>query len=160
MRYQDVIVEKIENAARSLSQSARSMPEEKLTWEPLEKGRSALSQLQECGGTPRMIPLLLRGEGDRIPADFFTKLKAERDAWKTIADCEAAFQANIGPALEAIRNYPDDRLSALLPVPWTFQKMQAASDLILDMYWNMSYHLGQINYIQTLYGDKRMHSGM
>jgi hypothetical protein len=160
MRYQDVMVEKIENAARSLFQSARSMPEEKLAWEPLEKGRSAMSQLRECGGTPRMIPLLLRGQGDNIPPTFYSDLKAERETWKTIDDCEAAFRSCIGPALDAIRDFPDDELSTLLPVPWTFQKQQAASDLILDMYWNMSYHLGQINYIQTLYGDSRMHSGM
>jgi len=24
-------------------------------------------------------------------------------------------------------------------------------------YWNITYHLGQINYIQTLYGDSVMH---
>lgn len=160
MRYQDVIAEKIESAARSLFKSARSMPADKLEWSPMEKGRTALNQLQECGGTPRIIPILLRGEGANIPKDFFDNLKAERATWTTIDACEAAYKASIGPALEAIRQYPDDALDAMLPVPWPFQKEQIASDLILDMYWNMSYHLGQVNYIQTLYDDRVMHSGM
>jgi hypothetical protein len=31
------------------------------------------------------------------------------------------------------------------------------ADVILSPYWQLVYHTGQVNYIQTLYGDRELH---
>ena len=45
---QELAVKLNREAAQTLIRNVRAMPEDKVTWQPLDKGRTTLSQLQEC----------------------------------------------------------------------------------------------------------------
>ena len=160
MRFQDHVVALTRSLGDALFQSARAMPPEKLVWKPLDAGRSAIEMLQECAGSAAFVPDVLRGEGATAGAETAKRVRTERSSWRTLDECEAAYRKNVEPALQAILQYPDDQMEDMLPMPFAPGLEWPATHVIMDMYWNMTYHLGQINYIQTLYGDKAMHSGM
>jgi glutathione S-transferase len=56
---------------------------------------------------------------------------------------------------EAILAVPDADLANEIQVD---TETYLLADCFLHPYWNMVYHEGQINYIQTLYGDRESHS--
>ena len=54
----------------------------------------------------------------------------------------------------AIRGLTEEDLERTYPHP---RGPRLGANLILICYRNMAYHAGQINYIQTLYGDQEFH---
>lgn len=60
-------------------------------------------------------------------------------------------RANTETLCETIQNLSDDDLSQMVVAPWE-QPYTIAQAMFLH-YWNTVYHLGQVAYIQTLYGD-------
>ena len=52
MQHLDQILRMTEHVTNELFKIARAMPVDRQTWKPLENGRSALEQLQECAQTP------------------------------------------------------------------------------------------------------------
>jgi len=52
--------------------------------------------------------------------------------------------------LKVVAATPDEKLDDTIDLPWgTF----SYGDCLMHALWHLSYHEGQINYIQTLYGD-------
>jgi hypothetical protein len=43
------------------------------------------------------------------------------------------------------------------PLPWNADAKMTTADMMFFPYWNLVYHVGQINYIQLLLGDTEMH---
>ena len=54
----------------------------------------------------------------------------------------------------AIESVPDGDMSGAIETPWGPYPLPQCC---LHAYWNMVYHEGQINYVQTLYGDFEEH---
>ncbi|MCE9558253.1 MAG: DinB family protein, partial [Armatimonadetes bacterium] len=68
-------------------------------------------------------------------------------------ECKATLDENLKTMNAAISAFPESRLSEEITLPWgTFN----FAEVMAIPAWNFDYHLGQINYIQTLYGDKEM----
>lgn len=160
MSFQKRVAKLTVSAGEALFQSARAMPEDRLTWKAAGDPRTALDLLRECALTPQGLPALLESRGTE-PAfmEEYGRWVAESQAWTTVEQAEAAYRKNIEIALDAIRNASDDVLDKDFPVPFGAGKL-TGEQIVVMCYWNMVYHLGQINYIQTMYGDKEMHSGM
>lgn len=160
MNHQNRIADLTMHAGDALFQSARAIPDDKLTWKAAGDPRTALDVLRECAFTPMGLPALLEGRG--TDPDFMREFGAwavEAQSWTTVAQVEAAYRQNIEISLAGIRNCPDSALDKEFPVPFGAGKL-TGEQIIMMCYWNMVYHMGQINYIQTMYGDKEMHSGM
>lgn len=140
-------------AAEALANTVKRMPKEKIEWSPLDQGRTTLSQLQECAIAPDLYLAYLDPTYNR-KANSYAEAAALQSQWKTVEECLTALQENTAQLVEAIRNLPPERLSEVHTMPWGEQMtVQGIAGL---HYWNMTYHLGQINYIQTLDGDKAM----
>ena len=56
---------------------------------------------------------------------------------------------------ELIEAIPDERLAEERAMPWG-QTMTLAERRFI-CYWNLTYHNGQVNYLQLLLGDTEMH---
>jgi hypothetical protein len=56
--------------------------------------------------------------------------------------------------VSAIESIPDDVTADTIETEWGPYSL---ADCCIHAYWNMAYHEGQINYIQTLYGDNDEH---
>lgn len=158
MRFQDQIVTATERAVDDLFRSARSMPEDKLHWTPHESKRSAMEILQECAQAPGWFSgmLIARSMPD-LSDDAFEKARAERSQWKTLDECERVCRENTAKLCEIIRSYPDEDLGIMIHIPFGGGMDRSLADVAMFHLWNLNYHLGQINYIQTLYGDYEMH---
>lgn len=136
-----------------LFNSAKRVPEEKLTWSPLDHGRTVLSQLQECAIAPHFYLVYLK-PGYQSPFHGYEEASEYSKQFDTLEKCEMKCREMTAELAEAMRQVTPDRLSELHVMPWG-QEM-AISTIAGLHYWNNVYHLGQINYIQTLYGDREM----
>lgn len=141
-------------AAETLVRNVRAMPHDKVGWQPLEKGRTALSQLQECAIICGFSNHTLTNH--TLPPDFneaYGREAAELDTLeKTITRLDERAAA-LAATIEAL---PDEDLDITVKLPW-MEEPSTLAELMFMNYWNTVYHVGQVSYIQTLYGDTEMH---
>lgn len=158
MKFQDYISDSIQKATDEAFQAAKAVPEDKLTWKPLDNGRSVLDQLQELAQAPDYATAMLSGDNQGEPSpDHWEKLVAERQSWTTIADCEREAKVRVDRLVAAIKGCPDEKLSNTVWLPYDGGRDFTFAEIMEYPRWNANYHLGQISYIQTLYGDNEMH---
>lgn len=135
----------IERSARTLAYWVETTPPDKLDWcpsaDPTSKTRCITDQVQECIQFNKGVAAKLRGESG-----------ASREGSKpsTQADLISAIAASGKELAEAVRNTKPEDLGkehdlGFGPFPAAF--------LIEIATGNMQYHGGQLNFIQTLYGD-------
>src|SRR5579885_2328103 len=151
MKVQDFIASQTAIVMEGILRTARALPPDKLDWKPAETSRSALSQLAECATSPEILLRVLDGGGYTYTDD----LKAKRTAITTLDKAEKILREGTEKLLGRIRELPDSRLEEQVDLPWgaTWSLIE-----VMNMhFWNMTYHVGQINYIQTLLGDTEMH---
>jgi glutathione S-transferase len=158
MRFQDQALKMIHEAYEGMLTTARAMPEDKLRWKPLDSGRSALELARECTQSLNWCTGVLQGEPmpDFTP-EVMQAMQSEQAQWATLDDCERASVAKFEKLEAIVRSYPDGDLEKTIQLPFIPGKDFSMADMIMVPYWNNTYHTGQINYIQTLYGDREMH---
>ncbi|HZP80198.1 MAG TPA: DinB family protein, partial [Chthonomonadaceae bacterium] len=124
--------------------------EDRLDWhpsaDPQSKTRSALDQAAECIDVNRRMAALLRGETPGPPV-FERPFADGKEAQEQIRESAKELA-------EAVRGLDEEALTriyttAMGPMPGALLLEIAAG--------NLNYHFGQINYIQTLYGDTEFH---
>lgn len=134
------------------------MPADKLEWKPSETNRSAMELLQECAqslGWPQFMLKENAFAGD--PAEAFEKARLERAAWTTIDACEKAAMDNWAETKRFIAEYPEGDLDREIELPFAPDLKLTVAEILASPYWNLTYHLGQLNYVQLMYGDRDMH---
>ncbi len=133
--------------------TARKVAADKLDWKPLDNGRSTLDQAQEVALCPTWVPGLLASRGFD-PALFggFEEAKAKMT---TLDECEAAGRANLEKMKDAVNGFPDSEMDVVIDLPWG-KGQYTLREVMGFPAWNMTYHMGQVSYIQTLYGDFSM----
>lgn len=153
MRFQDHIIKSTKQSIKGLFRAARAVPEDKVNWQPLDNGRTVIDQLQEVSQAPLWFSAVLEQKADpKFPDEQWAKAKEMRKAWDSIDKCEAACQENSEKMFELIRNAPDEDLHTTI----TFEGSDDEYTLLDVMSFHknhLTYHYGQINYMQTLYGD-------
>ena len=159
MKFQDYISDSIQRIYDEAFRYAKAVPEDKLSWKPLDTGRSVLDQLQELAQTPYYTIGMLGGEpvGKAAGPDNWEELVAARQAWTTVADCEREAKLRLDKLTETIRAFPDEKLKETVWLPYDGGRDFTMSEIMEYPRWNANYHLGCICYIQLLYGDKEMH---
>jgi uncharacterized damage-inducible protein DinB len=142
------IVRNTRMSAYFLTQSAESMPDEKFDWVVGEKSRSARQLVQELIVFPDWIKNCINAGGmgafperSEFPADR-AALMAE---FQRVTDEFCAYIEGMDAA----------SLAKSTPMPWNPDA--TAMGLLGYHEWNNTYHLGQLNFIQTCYGDEEMH---
>jgi hypothetical protein len=85
--------------------------------------------------------------------------KSPEMAWddtknKSIDQLEAELTKTSADFFAVARAFPEEMLMEDVVLPWTTLKFV---EMMAYPYWNMMYHIGQITYIQTLYGDEDIH---
>ncbi len=158
MRYQDVVIRVTESALSDFFRTVRAVPAEKLEWSPLDEGRSVLDQAQEVAQAPAFFQMLIEKRAfPEFTPEQMEKAMKQRKSWKTIDECEEACRKHSDSFYNLVRDYPDEDLEVMINLPWGGGMVKSIADVMLFHYWNVLYHTGQVNYIQTLYGDKEMH---
>lgn len=156
MRYQDFLIAETERSVDAFFEAARNVPNDKLEWSPLDLGRSVLSQAQECAQSATWGPAVIRAGKFDFDQEKMATIKSERESWTTLDECESKCRENTASLIELIRNTSDADLEKTIVIPFGKNHDWKIADILNLHVWNLHYHTGQVNYIQTLYGDKSM----
>ncbi len=149
MTVQEFQARKVLRIARTLAHFVAMTPADKLEWRPCldEKScaRSVLDQISECVACNRMVAGLLGGgETSRSSSEPITDARTAGEEILRSADELAAI----------LQVMPDESLTTQFMMSST----TVIGEVLIDIPTrNMSYHGGQICFIQMLLGDKESH---
>jgi uncharacterized damage-inducible protein DinB len=152
---QTMIAEAVRNASQALAANLKAMPPDKQVWQPLDVGRSALSMVQECAVMNRFLANVLRDR--KVPAVDHAQQSAAFAALDTPEKAIAELEAATAELAQAIEAFPEAHLQDTIELPMHNGMVVPFQRAMFMPFWHMTYHEGQIAYIQTLYGDKEMH---
>ena len=145
-------------ALDALFRAARHLPSDKLDWTPMGEARTAQTLLYECAMT---TPFYIAAAQGRMK-EFATLVpdEAVQETWRqrsesawTLAGAETVARETVAELCQALEAVPDVRLDDIQPHPMDPSRQVMTADLLFLFYWNLVYHTGQINYLQTLLGD-------
>jgi len=152
---QSVAASLTEKAIHDLVAVANATPEDKVTWRPAPDVRPVLEQLVECCLANQMWADILRTHIHALlPDGVASRAYEELD---TLPRVTQHLQVTGSRLIGIIRGLPDAALPIIVAFPWKPREGRPIAECCLHACWNMTYHLGQISYIQTLYGDQEEH---
>ena len=156
MTTKQIIREVTESSMKHLFAAARRTHEDKLNWSPMDLGRTVIDQLAECALMPDFPAHILthRAMPDLSPQRM-VEFRAKKAELTTIDACEEVCRAKTEAFLAVVDAFPDADWMHEVVMPWGEEPWSFLGVARLPS-WNSDYHCGQINYIQTLYGDKDM----
>lgn len=129
-----------------LTKAVEAIPEDKLDWKPAEGSRTIRQLVSEIVMMPDYIAQAL--EQRAVPP--YEEISNQYSAM-SISELLAKLPENAKTLEKAMKNFPESDYEETLEAPWgTWTYFQTLS----YPYWNMMWHTGQINYIQTMYGDQ------
>jgi len=146
---QTFLADATRKVADELAAALDRIPEDKRNWSPGGSARTALDVFAECallnGSTAESIRARALG------AEAMARYPAEKDA--AVAQGEAHLRnllaRNTQVVIEAILETPDDALDTPVANPW---QSMTLTDFVGYPYWNMTYHMAQINYLASILG--------
>jgi uncharacterized damage-inducible protein DinB len=158
MTVMEYVAQQTVRMAEALAHFVQTTNQDRLGWQPAaENGsetRSALDQVNECIHTNRLVAAVLRGE-EISTANLQGSAPTTRPAEP--ADVNELLKQLLASAEElaaAIRGISEEDMDRIYNHP---RAQMRGQNMILICYRNMAYHAGQINFIQTLYGDHEFH---
>ena len=114
--------------------------------------------MQEVATAPMWFLPIIR---DRKVPVFDDHAKREairlRKSFETVEQCVEGARTATSDLCRAIAEFPEDQLESEISVPFGGGSVMPMADLLMMNYWNLVYHLGQINQIQLMLGDREMH---
>ena len=153
----DLILNLLQSGQQDLIRTFNAVPDDKLNWAPLDKGRTAFDAFSEVAQTCQMIAALAESRGETKPSpQMFAQMKAERANW-TKDDALAAMNTNAAALYTALGTLSDDDLAQPVTMPMGGGMTMTLGAWIMMAYRSFISRFAQINYIQTLYGDTESH---
>lgn len=74
-----------------------------------------------------------------------------------IDSCASLLARNTERLIAAIQALPEEAMPTQVTLPFGAGGDWTLAEIMQGHYWNATYHTGQINYIQTLYGNMQSH---
>jgi DinB superfamily len=140
-------------AWEGLLRTAEFVPVEKRDWVPQGKARTFYDFMAECALVSDWGAAFFQtGKFPPHDPEAYSRARAELD---TLEKIKAAGDPAIERLCAAIEAIPDAKLAESHDLPWGMTMTMA--DMLFMGYWNLTYHMGQVNYIQMLLGDTEMH---
>jgi hypothetical protein len=146
---QEFLAFSTENTKKEMLTALLSLPEDKRNWSPAQTARTALDMVAECamnnGFTADLI-VSRKWPGQDRQAYLSQKAALANGDWEEL---RALLDKNTEKVVGVIRSVPTEDLDITVETPYGNGPL---SGICAYPYWNMSYHLGQINYIATILG--------
>lgn len=157
MDIREHIINETKLAARDAFKCARAVPADRLEWRPLDEGRSVLDQCQEMALCPEWARAIVLDEPQpEWDEAALAAVKAEQLQFDTLDKCEAECNRRLEILFEVYRNFTEADLKRTKWLPYDGGRDFNMVEMMDYPRWNFNYHLGQISYVQTLYGDREM----
>lgn len=142
------LITRVIETANALAAAATALGD-KATWRPLDKGRSAVSQLVECGGVMTMTAQMLREKA--FPPLDREAMKGAETANDTLEKAVRFFTTGRDALIAALDTVEESELtSVVITLPFGGGIDKTLDGVVRMCCWNNTYHEGQVNYIQTL----------
>lgn len=155
MTLQEHVVQVTEEAVKEFFRYAHAVPADKLEWKPLNEGQSVLSMTQEIAKTPDWAYDVMT---NAKPTDDDRKAQFEEmKTWSTVDQCQCEFENRFSRWADLIVSFPEERFTETVWLPYNGGRDHTFLELFEYPRWNATYHLGQVAYIQTLFGDREMY---
>lgn len=155
MRLQDFVVRQTQKALMDLIRAVEALPEDQVGVAAVAGTRSALSMMQEVAVSPEFHILLL--QGGVLSPNFHAELRERAEGFSGFEECRMAAQESTMRLCATIMEFPDGKLDDEVVLPFGPGVTMTMADVLSQHYWNLVYHLGQVNFIQTSMGDYVMH---
>ncbi|MBL8066071.1 MAG: hypothetical protein JNM34_09460 [Chthonomonadaceae bacterium] len=158
MKFQDYIVDTTRAAAHETFRYAKAVPADKVEWQPAEGARSVLQQCRELAMCPGWAEDILTQDG--VPEwneETMATIEKEQSQWTSVEQCEAECNRRLEKFFAYVQTIKDEDLSKTKWLPFDGGRDFTYMEMMDYPRWNFNYHLGQIGYIQIMYGDKDMH---
>ncbi|MBM3471852.1 MAG: DinB family protein [Armatimonadetes bacterium] len=125
-------------------------PDDKLDWVPMGAAKTPKAIIVECATGNKWMAAELRCEENA--AGVWEGIKVEDyPTREALAEFVEASQAELLAAIDALT---EEQLDQKRKVFWGEESLR---DLVWLGMMHTNYHVGQLNYIQTLWGDTEMH---
>lgn len=137
-----------------LTKAALAIPKDKLEWTPGGKARTTIDILCECAGFPQWIKFAVQNKRPPTEAEsksFQASIIGEIKTTEGLTDILKKETQNL---VEFITAFPEAKLTEEITFPWGTYTIAGSFGF---HYWNNTYHLGQLNYLQLILGDTEMH---
>ncbi|MBI1757506.1 MAG: hypothetical protein HYR64_10415 [Fimbriimonas ginsengisoli] len=156
MRREEQLVKNTQLALDDVCRAAIAVPADKRTWSPGGAARSTLDQMREVAASADWLLAIL--ESGKAP-DPHRHGESDHGAPElgTVEECIEAARTNTPRLCQLIASYPADKLENEIVMPFSGATTMTMADVMGLHYWNLVYHLGQINQIQLILGDRVMH---
>lgn len=160
MRLQDFMADKLDETTGWMIKGVEKMGPDKAAYRPTvgeHSARSALGMIGELVLSNRnWAETLERNDGKHMPppSELWATMEVEYQT-KPLGEAVAELRDSTARLAMAIRALADEQMNSTIESPW-FEKMVEVETFAAMASDNTQYHVGQINYIQTLYGDTDM----
>ena len=158
VKIQEYLVRQIQTSLDDVVRAARAVPEDRLDWSAGGLSRSVLSQMQEIAVSGAFfLPVIRDGSMPELDDHGRRELLRLRQSYDTLEKCVDAAQAGNASLCAVVMDLPDARLDEEVWLPLGGGMNLTVAEVIGKHSWNLIYHLGQINQIQLMLGDRTMH---
>jgi hypothetical protein len=158
MRFQDQLVQSTQKALDDVCRAALAVPGDKAGWSPGGVARSTLNQMQEIATSAAwFLPIVRERKAPEFDEHAVREAMRLRQSYDTVEKCVDAARASTSELCQAIADFPDRELEQEMQLPFGGGMVMTMAEVMGMHAWNMIYHLGQINQIQLMLGDKEMH---
>jgi hypothetical protein len=129
------------------------IPEDKFDVSPMGAAKTAKEMTLECVGLNKILVKMIDGQTAAHPTP------EERKAWyamfRTPDAVKVEFKASMNNLIAKVEKLEDADLDRIVTAPWG-QPLPLGAMLLMGVS-HTTYHDGQLNYIQALYGDDKFH---
>jgi len=147
-----------QRALDDLIRAVDAMDPESREWVPAATSRSALHQLRELAVSTTLLTKVIKsGTGGHLDAHARAVSGDMLDSVTTYEEARDKTRDGTAEVCSLIANFPDDQLEDDVVLPFGGGIRLTMADCLGLHYWNLVYHCGQVNYIQTMLGDLKMH---
>lgn len=145
----------LEQAVGRMHRAVKRVPVDKLNWSPSDSARSVVHLVAHAGWSLGWITSMLGGnpypaattaEGDREMREF-------EHGFKEIEPAMSLLDEKAGAWLSVVRSLTVEDMDRMISLPFGFGEMRVR-DALSAAAWHTNDHCAQIEYIQTILGDR------
>lgn len=158
MPFHEYMIEVTQQAFDEVFRYANAVPADRLDWKPADGVRSVLELCQELALCPTWCKEVLdpetKMEWSEEKAAAIRELQSQ---WTSAQAFQKEGQRRLNELFEFFRTIPDSRLTETKWLPYNGGRDHTVREMMDYPRWNCNYHLGQIAYVQLMYGDPKMY---
>lgn len=149
----EILKGNLTHASETYAKDLAHIPADKLTASPMGCARAPQEFSAECIGFNTLVRRILKGEEGGLPDP--EARQAFYAQFDTIEKLQVGIRNSTAAVIEALDGVSDEDLARTVTAPWGRELSLFA--LVQTAATHMMYHDGQLNYIQSCYGDAVNH---